>query len=685
MTDVAELPAGPASVGLEDPADERFAVRAPDALRLWNEAEVLIAADVHVARRLGALAGEDSGDVLLGAAVAVRALRLGHVCVDLATVATTATSDIEPGAEPLDLPWPEREEWREALSASPIVAVGEEGPADRPLRLIGDRLYLDRYWRQEREVAADLLARSDAPVDTDPEALAAGLDRLWTDGPGSAEQRLAARLAVTRRLAVVAGGPGTGKTTTVARILALLAEQAEAAGRPWPRVALAAPTGRAAARLEEAVHEEARRLPVSPSVRAWLLGTGASTIHRLLGRRPDSDSRFRHDRNHRLPHETVIVDETSMVSLSLMAGLLDALRPDARLVLVGDPEQLASVEAGAVLGDIAGPAVLRALAGDTPAADDPPAADSTAVGSQGGPEPAGQHPLAEGIVVLRRVHRFAGGIAELADAIQTGDPDRAVALTESADDLALIPRGDAPPATAPELRAVRVAVVETFTAVVEAASEGAGAEALDQLARLRVLCAHRRGPAGVAIWNELIEGWLRAAIGRDRPGGEWDPGGLWYTGRPLLVTTNDYELRLFNGDVGVVGVGPDGQTAAAFERRGEVAWISPSRLPPTETLYATTVHKAQGSQLDEVIVVLPETTSMLLTRQLLYTAVTRARRRVTLIGSEAALREAVIRPIARASGLQERLWGHASAPPGSREDAGSLPTGSREDAGSVPR
>jgi exodeoxyribonuclease V alpha subunit len=660
VTDLAEPTAGEAAA-LEQSMDERLAVHAPAPLRPWNEAGVLIAADVHVARRLCALASEADGDVLLGAAMAVRALRFGHVCADLSMVAATAVSDVEPGVEPAELPWPEAGVWLGRLSASPLVAPGEEGAFERPLRLIGTRLYLDRYWRQERQVAADLLARNEASVDTDANVLTEGLARLWPEGPGTDEQRRAARLAVTRRLAVVAGGPGTGKTTTVARILALLAEQAESAGRAWPRVALAAPTGRAAARLEEAVHDEARRLPVEPSVRAWLLRTSAATLHRLLGRRPDSDSRFRHDRSYRLPHETVIVDETSMVSLSLMAGLLDALRPDARLVLVGDPEQLASVEAGAVLGDIAGPAVLRSITGAAP------------TGEQSSPEPRDRRSLAAGIVVLRRIHRFGGGIAELAEAIQAGDPDRVVALMNSADDLVFIERSDAPLSSAPELREVRTALIETFSAVTDAASEGAGAEALDELARLRVLCAHRRGPAGVTTWNELIEGWLNAGIRRDHLEGTWDSGTEWYPGRPLLVTTNDYELRLFNGDVGVVGVGPEGTMAAAFERRGEVSWISPSRLPPTETLYATTVHKAQGSQLDEVVVVLPEAASMLLTRQLLYTAVTRARRRVTLLGSEAALAEAVTRPISRASGLQERLWGPVGAQPPPRDDSGRPP------------
>ena len=318
---------------------------------------MLSAADVHVAVGLTSLAGEPDDLVALAAAFAVRGPRLGHVLVDLATIRSTAAVDSD---EPVDLsalPWPEPEAWVARLAESPLVAVGEDAEpnAARPLRLVGTTLYLDRYWREEREVAADLLTFSDGPPATVDEAvLADGLKRLFTGGADD-RQRVAAATAVLRRFAVVAGGPGTGKTTTVARIVALLAEQAAAAGNPPPLIALAAPTGKAAARLEEAVHAEAATLDLDDTTRAQLLDLHASTLHRLLGWRPGSHSRFRHHRTNRLPHDVVIVDETSMVSLSLMARLVESVRPDARLVLVGDPGQLTSIEAGAVLGDIVGP------------------------------------------------------------------------------------------------------------------------------------------------------------------------------------------------------------------------------------------------------------------------------------------------------------------------------------------
>src|SRR4051794_28721119 len=392
-----------------DPFDVRRALRPPEALRPFNEAGVLAAADVHVAARLAALAPDEDPLVTLAAALAVRGPRLGHVYVDLATVRDTTVVDVEEPVDLAALPWPDVADWTARLAASPLVAGG-------PLRLEGTRVYLDRYWREERQIAGDLRAfageagaagaedavgaagaqHAGAPpsMDVREDVLAGGLARLF--GPDDDLQRRAAEAAVRRRLAVVAGGPGTGKTTTVARIAALLAEQAVATGMPAPVIALAAPTGKAAARLEEAVHDEARDPDVSPDVRDALLALEASTLHRLLGRRRGSHSRFRHHRGNRLPHDVVVVDETSMVSLSLMARLVEAVRPGARLVLVGDPGQLSSIEAGAVLGDIVGPAT------------------------------------GEGIVVLDRVHRFGGGIASLAAAVRDGDARRAVEILREA-------------------------------------------------------------------------------------------------------------------------------------------------------------------------------------------------------------------------------------------------------------
>jgi exodeoxyribonuclease V alpha subunit len=641
--------------------DDRFEVhrvrRAPGVLRDFNDAGVLAAADVHVARRLARLGGDHDDQVLLAAALAVRAPRLGHVCVDLAHVRHTVTVDADVPVDLQALPWPDPPSWVERLAASPLVSAGPTGPEDRPLRLIGTWLYLDRYWREERQVASDLRARaSEAAEGVDAAVLADGLSRLF-DGHDPDLQRLAAASAVLRRLAVVAGGPGTGKTTTVARILALLDEQSEAAGRRPPLVALAAPTGKAAARLEEAVHAEATTLPVSEAIQARLLATSASTLHRLLGTRPDNRSRFRHHRGNRLPHEVVVVDETSMVSLSLMAKLVEAVRVGARLVLVGDPEQLASVEAGAVLGDIVGPATDGLLMRDeTPLR----LAETAPTGAGGGQirlaEPPAGAALGDGVVVLRQVHRFGGGIAALADALRGGDQDRVVAvLEEGLDNVHWIPLDVAEAESAAEdaLGPVRDAVIAAGARVSDAARAGEAAEALDALGAFRFLCAHRRGPHGVTTWMETVERWLATEIdgyARD---------GTWYVGRPLLVTENDYGLRLYNGDTGVVVAAGDGRVVAVFERRGELLRFAPTRLAAVETVHAMTVHKSQGSQFDTVAVVLPDPASPILTRELLYTAVTRARKSLVLVGSEDAVRSATGRPIARSSGLRRWLWGDA--------------------------
>ena len=625
--------------------DARLARGASGLLREFNDAGVLATADVHVASRLAALVDEPDEAVALAAALAVRAPRIGHVFVDLERISETATVDVDDPIDLATLPWPDPAGWVAQVAASDLV-----GP-DRPLRLEGSALYLDRYWREERQVAADLEAlagAADGAVRMD--VLGDGIARLFEGEAPDARQKQAAAAAVLRRLAVVAGGPGTGKTTTVARIVALLEEQALAAGAAPPLVALAAPTGKAAARLAEAVHGEAARLKVDPAIRARLFELEASTLHRLLGWKPGTHSRFRHDRGNRLPYDVVIVDETSMVSLSLMARLTEAVRREARLILVGDPGQLTSIEAGAVLGDIVGPAAVapRMSAGVRAAVEE---ATDSAIEA---PAPSTDVPVGDGIVVLRTVHRFGGGIERLADAIHAGDADAAIgALTDES--ITWINADAADPAALDLLSPVRDGAVTTGLAVIEAAQSGDAARAIHELGAFRVLCAHRRGAHGVATWMPRIETWLAGEL----PGFAAE---RWYVGRPLLVTENDHAIRLYNGDTGVVVTSPTtGRPTAAFERQGEIVNFSPTRLVAVETVYAMTVHKSQGSQFDTAAVLLPEPTSQILTRELLYTAVTRARRRLILAGTEETIRAAIGRPVARASGLRWRLWGKEAA------------------------
>lgn len=645
-------------------------------LGVFNRAGVLAPGDVHVARRLAQLGEDDDELVALAAAFAVRGPRVGHVRVDLRSVRATTERESEEGEHEIDLeslPWPDPEPWLARVAASPLVAVGDEDPAVAPLRLVGPGLYLDRYWRDERAVAADLLARAAASGGTDtddgngrdplePGQLAAAIGHVFGDD-GDGEQRWAVAVAALRGLAVIAGGPGTGKTTTVARLIGVLADQAAAADAEPPLVALAAPTGRAAKRMQEAVAAAAAGLDLGPAAREQLGALDASTVHRLLGSRPDNASRFRHHSRNRLPHDVVIVDETSMLSLWLMARLVEAVRRDARLVFVGDPEQLASVEAGAVLGDIVGPASggLRMRADSSEQV-----VGATGVTLPVVPLPPAGPAIGDGIVVLRTNHRFAGALAQLAAAIRSGDADAAVAaLTEGADDTGVrwLPI-DVGEASAEELEPIRRLACETGTRVLDAARAGDGQEALAALASWRILCAHRRGPAGVSTWNARVEQWLAEEIS------EFSSDGQWYLGRPVIVTRNDYGLRLFNGDTGVVvGREPVG-VVTAFEQGA----VSPSRLSAVDTVYAMTVHKAQGSEFDSVAVTLPSPTSRILTRELFYTAVTRARHRLILAGTEESVRAAVARPVARASGLTERLWGDLLA---ARPELNDAPTSVR--------
>jgi exodeoxyribonuclease V alpha subunit len=557
-------------------ADWRRSTAATGLLRSFNEAQVLESADVLVARRLTELANETDERVALALAFVVRAVRGGSVCVDLTQIAQQVGVP--------DLPWPEPDSWLAAVTGSELIA---EPPV---LHVDGadgaGLLYLDRYWIEECRVADDVLTLTAMRrTGSSPPDIA----RLFPDS--YAEQRAAAQVALSRSLTVLTGGPGTGKTTTVARLLALLAEQVEldggCAAKRTLRIALAAPTGKAAARL--------------------------------LGSRPDTSSRFRHNRDNRLPHDVIVVDETSMVSLTMMARLLEAVRPDSRLLLVGDPNQLASVEAGAVLADL-----VEGLAAAHPGADTP-------------------------IATLVTPHRFGDAIGALAEAIRIGDAEKALGVLAAGGDHIEWIDSDQPTGV------LRKVLVPQALALREAAALGDDSEALRTLDRHRLLCAHRRGPYGVAYWNRQTERWL--AERTDMP--LWAP---WYPGRPVLVTANDYGLGLYNGDTGVA-VLHDGVLRAVMSGATGPVELATSRLADIDTMHAMTIHKSQGSQATEVTVLLPPADSRLLTRELLYTAVTRAREKVRVIGTADQVRAAVGRRALRASGLARRLRDRAGLTP----------------------
>jgi exodeoxyribonuclease V alpha subunit len=605
-------------------------------------AGVLEPLDLHFARTLGRLAAPQPEAVLLGAALASRAVGLGHVCVDLRRIVDRPVLDAE--GQPLaDVALPPLFEWVMALGQTPLCG---DGSQSTPLVFDGEaRLYLTRYFRYQRALAEDLDRRArDLDLDVDLDAMVEPFGRAFprsgADAP-DVHQRLAGAAALLRRLAVITGGPGTGKTTTVVRLLALLVEQALGAGRPPPRIVLLAPTGKAAARLGEAVATGVRTLPIPETV-AVRIPTEASTIHRRLGYRPGSPTRFFHDAENPLPADVVLVDEASMVDLALMAKLVDAVPRRARLVLLGDKDQLASVEAGAILGDICNTGEA------TPYSR---AFIEQAGRLVGGPldVPSGDGPaggIGDCVVELTRSFRFRsdGGIGRLARAVNAGDADEAIALLHSGDpQVRLEPLEDE--------RAIRAVlmrdVVPEFRRLLEADDpEGR----LAALAEYRLLAAHRRGRFGTERINALVEELLIEA-------GLVPAGDPAYPGRPILVTANDHQLALYNGDVGVLHGDADGHVRAYFAGTdGRPRAFASSRLPPHESVYAMTVHKSQGSEFDRVGLLVPPAVSPVLTRELVYTGITRARSHVVLYGTPDVLTHSIARRIDRASGLRDALW-----------------------------
>ena len=606
--------------------------RAGGLLAAFTSGGVLHAADVHVAQRLAHLGGETRDDVVLAAALAVRAVRHGSVRVRLADAAASVVAD-EADPERLitaELPWPDPATWLDSLRSSPLVIehtgsadeVAVEVPGDlRPLHLWGDDLWLERYWRMEAAVAADLIQRvSSAPV-VDNAALDSVLDRLWprpASGPDvDADQRAAARTCIRSKVSILGGGPGTGKTTTVARVLAALRELS--AEQAQPSIALAAPTGKAAARLQEAIAAAAADSDLATDDRDFLGSLTASTVHRLIGA-SRSSGRSRYHADNKLPFDIVVVDEASMLALGLFHRLLVALRPGTRLLLVGDPEQLASVEAGAVLAD------LSAVAPGTP--------------------------VAAGISRLRVNRRSGdqGQLTTLASALNAGLADGVLAaLRETESAVRWIEVDDEQPIPELAVAALRTQVLDLAGDLLPAARSGDAVAAVAVLERHRLLCAHRRGPRGVRFWTAQVRRWL-ADFDAEIPLGFADR----YAGLPLIVTANDYENQLWNGDTGVVVARGD-DLVAAFSRGASPLELPIGRVGHAVPMHAMTVHRSQGSEFDSVTVLLPVANSPLATRGMLYTAVTRARRQVTLIGSQAAVRSCVGRQAQRATGLGRRL------------------------------
>lgn len=490
------------------------------------------------------------------------------------------------------------------LSQSNAVAQAVKSP--QPLVLDAGALYWQRAWREECDVAARLNKRLATQMTTDLAALEQLIDTLFTADASSQDQRDACRLAAQRALSVITGGPGTGKTTTVVRVLAILQSLAERTGEPPLRIALAAPTGKAAARLNESIASQVAQLPLSESAIKHI-PTEVSTVHRLLGVMSQGNGqRYRHHATNPLALDVLVVDEASMLDLSLMAALMEALPAQARIILLGDKDQLASVEAGAVLADLCG---------------------------------TGSH-----VAQLKQSFRFDAhrGIGKLAHAVRTG----AASTAPNNDDYA------------PEVH--RIDTLDTLFAGYDDYWSSVQANEpteiiLKKFDSFRLLCALREGSHGVIAVNQACERYLRKA-GKAAP---FDKPSSWYVGRPVMITRNDYGLRLMNGDIGICLVAPGtGELRVAFwdGSKQKIRWLMPSRLPSSETVFAMTVHKSQGSEFTKVAVVLPTSQSPVLSRELIYTALTRARDAVELcIPNAQVWRLAVATKAQRFSGLQRRL------------------------------
>ncbi len=592
--------------------------------------------DLQFAGFLARISNRADPALLLSAALVSRATGDGNVCLDLSTIAGETL--MEEDGHPTIITCPDRSNWVARLRKWDVVG----SPGDEtPLILDhSDRLYLFRYWEYEYLLARKIEEWSGLGIlPIDDGQVRKDLSTLFkTEETGGPDwQQVAAFAALVNRFSIISGGPGTGKSTVVGRILALLFRKDME--KP-PEIALVAPTGKAAQRLGEAIRPGALNLPLDGPVRQRL-PTEASTIHRLLG--PLSGSPyFRHHAGNPLGVDVVIVDEASMVDLPLMSKLVQALPAHARLVLLGDQDQLASVESGAVLGDLCDRG--RPRGHSTPFCTRYQSLTGQVIPQGTGPA------IQDSLVRLEKNYRFGSesGIGVLSRAINLGEGEQALSILRRGRHSSIrwirLPEF-------PELaRTLKKKILSGYGGYLEAQNPE---EAFSRFEAFRILCALRKGPFGVVAMNRLIEQILTAEhLIR--------PEGPWYTGRPVMITRNDYNLGLFNGDVGLILPDPEsgGDLRAFFvSQGGHPRKMHPLSLPEQETVFAMTVHKAQGSEFENVLLLLPDHPSPVLTRELIYTGLTRARKKTEVWGREDVFVEGVNRRIERSSGLRETLWG----------------------------
>lgn len=582
------------------------------------------------------IAGDEQPAVMLAAALVSHDAGEGHVCLPLSRLTPEfCFNGRQPDqAEQLFAGAAVKSGWREVLLASDAVS---EHEGATPLKLIGDRLYLNRMWQNEQLVAR-FFGEENRAIPLDDEQVIRVLSQLFEPMADIDWQKVAAAVALTRRISVISGGPGTGKTTTVAKLLAALVQLTTTAPL---RIQLAAPTGKAAARLTESLGSALRRLPLDDMQKA-ALPNDACTLHRLLGAQPNSQ-RLRYHAGNPLHLDVLVVDEASMVDLPMMAKLINALPPHARVIFLGDRDQLASVEAGAVLGDICHyvthgyprerAAELSRLTGySLPAGE----------GSQASV-------LRDGLCLLQKSYRFdsKSGIGQLAFAVNASDVKQArMVFAKGFGDISKQPLRET------EDYALMIAdAVEGYRPYLELVRNHAEPAAiLDAFGRYQLLCALRDGPFGVSGLNNRIEQALVQKRWIERPN---PTVSRWYNGRPIMISRNDSSLGLFNGDIGIALDRGEGLRVWFPMPDGTIKSVQPSRLPGHDTAFAMTVHKSQGSEFEHAALVLPNQYTAVVTRELVYTAITRARSRLSLYADDRVLEKAIVTKTERRSGLME--------------------------------
>ena len=601
--------------------------------------------DIHFAGFIERFSADEDPNVFLAAALASRATGSGDICLDLDAAAETLLFEKQDDADTLICP--PLAHWRKTLISSP--AVGR--PGDKcPLILDAcNRLYLYRYWEYENKLSDAIRQRAKGDLhDFNSRQLKNVLKRLFppTNVDEINWQEIAAVIAVLKRFSVITGGPGSGKTFTIARILVLLLE---CALKDEAKIYLAAPTGKAAARLAESILEAKELLDCSDDIKNKI-PSEVYTIHRLL--KPIGGTPyFHHNSENILPADIVVVDEASMVDLALMSKLLQALAPETRLLLIGDKDQLASVEAGSVLGDICDRQVAHGFTKsflnkiEQLVQNDLSDSVSYAKDFSG---------LQDCITVLQKSYRFTpqSGIGGLSRSVNRGDGDAALALLKNPAEKSI---------TWHEIRSNVNLVRDLSRLIVEGYRKYLTIDdpvlAMGEFNRFKILCALKIGPFGVNSINGLAEQVLNreGLLPHAQPGPH-----QWYRGRPILITQNDYNLGLFNGDIGITLPNPDSPSDELYvyfpEASGAFKRFPTHRLSGHQTVYAMTIHKSQGSEFDHTILLLPEKDYPLLTRELIYTGLTRARQKVSIWGSESVLKAAIARKIERTSGLRDALW-----------------------------